>query len=51
MHIPQKRPVKVCNELGKGRPRYWGKAGLGDRLDLRRLIRLLKEQTQSGDGI
>ena len=29
----------------------WGKAGLRDRLDRRRLIRLLKEQTQSGDGI
>ena len=29
----------------------WGKAGLVDRLDRRRLIRLLKEQTQSGDGI
>ena len=29
----------------------WGKAGLGDQLNRRRLIRLLKEQTQSGDGI
>ena len=38
--------VQYCSELGKGRPRHWGKAGLGDRLD-----RLLKEQTQSGDGI
>ena len=28
----------MCNELGKGRPRHWGKAGLGDRLDRRRLL-------------
>ena len=27
-----------CNELGKDRPRTWGKAGLGDRLNRRRLI-------------
>ena len=27
-----------CNELGKDRPRTWGKAGLGDRFDRRRLI-------------
>ena len=31
--------VYICNELGKDRPRTWGKAGLGDRLDRRRLIR------------
>ena len=41
----------MCNELGKYRPRHWGKAGLGDRFDRRRLISLLKEQTQSGDDI
>ena len=28
----------MCNELGKDRPRTWGKADLGDRLDRRRLI-------------
>ena len=31
----------MCNKLGKDRPRTWGNAGLGDRLDRRRPIRLL----------
>ena len=40
LHHPG-RPVLqacYCNELGKCRPRHWGKAGLGDRFDRRRLI-------------
>ena len=34
----------ICNKLGKDRPRTWGKAGLGDRVDRRRLIRLLNNR-------
>ena len=45
------RMIICVTNWGKCRPRHWGKAGLGDRLDRRRLIRLLKEQTQSSDGI